>query len=79
VSRGFLIGNLDAQRLIIEADNCDVVANQVGRHKHFRMIAVQLLVEDLTGVVIPFEELWERMGGMYDLDELDEMVRYWCE
>ncbi len=46
----------------------------VGIHKHFRMIALQKSVLDMTGVTIPFEELWERMEDLYDLDELDDMV-----
>lgn len=45
----------------------------IGIHKHFRMIALQKSVLDMTGVTIPFEELWERMEDLYDLDELDDM------
>jgi hypothetical protein len=38
------------------------------------MIAVQKSVLDMTGVIIPFPELWSRMQEMYDVEELDNMV-----
>lgn len=47
----------------------------VGKHRHFRMIALQGKIRDMTGVVLAFEEIWSKLGELYSLDDLDEMVR----
>lgn len=47
----------------------------MGKHRHFRMIALQGKIRDMTGVVLAFEEIWSKLGELYSLDDLDEMVR----
>lgn len=39
------------------------------------MIALQGKIRDMTGVVLAFEEIWSKLGELYSLDDLDEMVR----
>ena len=46
----------------------------VGKHRHFRMIALQTKIRDMTGVVLAFEDIWAKLGELYSLDDLDEMV-----
>ena len=47
----------------------------VGKHRHFRMIALQGKIREMTGVVLACEEIWAKLGELYSLEDLDEMVR----
>lgn len=38
------------------------------------MIQLQAQLYHRTGVWLPATDLWERIGGMFDLDQLDSMV-----
>lgn len=51
-----------------------IARSLVGRHKHFRIIALQSMIHEVTGFLIPFAEMWSRLSGMYDLSEMDELV-----
>lgn len=47
----------------------------VGQHRHLLMIQLQAQVHQRTGVWIMISDLWDRIGGLFDLDQLDHMVR----
>ncbi|GHJ86731.1 hypothetical protein NliqN6_3133 [Naganishia liquefaciens] len=53
---------------------CLPLAPPFGRHKHFRIIALQSMIHEVTGFLIPFPEIWSRLSGMYDLSEMDELA-----
>jgi hypothetical protein len=38
------------------------------------MIALQGKIKDMTGVAPAFEEIWTKLGELYSLEDLDEMV-----
>jgi len=47
----------------------------VGKHRHFRMIALQGKIRDMTGVAMAFDEIWKKLEEYYSLEDLDELVR----
>lgn len=46
----------------------------VGQHRHVLMIQLQAELYKRTKVWMPFEDLWDKVGEMFDLDRLDNMV-----
>jgi hypothetical protein len=38
------------------------------------MIALQSKIMNMTGVVLECEAIWKKLGELYDLEDLDEMV-----
>lgn len=51
----------------------------VGKHRHFRMIALQGKIRDMTGVALAFEEIWKKLEDYYSLEDLDELVRIYSD
>ena len=50
-------------------------ARPVGLHRHFHMMCIILSVEKDTSVRVSAEDVWAKLGGMYDLEALEDLVR----
>lgn len=51
-------------------------ARPVGMNRHFNMLAILQMIKHETGRTVSAEDVWEKMRGLYDLNALEELVRF---
>ena len=51
----------------------------VGIHRHVHMLAIHSSIYRETGFKVPIEDIWAKLGKMYDLDALEHAVSFLSE
>ena len=49
-------------------------ARPVGIHRHVHMLAIHSSIYRETGFKVPINDIWAKLGTMYDLDALEHAV-----
>ena len=51
-------------------------ARPVGIHRHVHMLAIYSSIYRETGFKVPINDIWAKLGAMYDLDALEHAVSF---
>jgi MRG-binding protein len=49
-------------------------ARPIGTHRHFHILAIQILISKETGKLLPATALWEKLERCYNLEALEAIV-----
>lgn len=50
-------------------------ARPVGLHRHFHVLAILQSIKQETGQHVTAEDVWTKLGTLYNLEALEELVR----